>query len=166
MSVRRHRIVAVSILAGGVIVLLAWGRTMAVDSGEVRVAREKFQGTWVASSIKAGVLRPLEGSEAEACSVTFDGKSVAFRGMVDNINASGTFYIEAAHPAWVDFKLDAGWIVGVYQFDGETLKLCLNPFAAPERLGVPTLPRPRDFDPGERRHLYVFRRASKPHSQR
>ena len=77
--------------------------------------------------------------------------------MVGHIDASGTFYIEAAHPGWIDFKLDAGWIVGLYQFDGETLKLCLNPFAPPERLGVPTLPRPKGFYSGDVRHVYVFR---------
>jgi uncharacterized protein (TIGR03067 family) len=159
MSVRNHRIAALSILAGGVIVLFAWGRSMAVDSGEVRVVRDKFQGAWVAESIGSGVNRKLEGAEAAGCSAVFDGKAVRFRGMVGGIDASGTFYIEATHPNWVDFKLDAGWIVGIFEFDGDRLKLCLNPFATPERLGVPTIPRPRAFEPGERRIVYVFRRS-------
>jgi uncharacterized protein (TIGR03067 family) len=162
MSVRKHRIAALSILVSGVIVLLAWGRSMAIDSGEILMVREKFQGPWVASSIKAGVLREVKGDEAEACSVVFDGKAATFRGMVGNIDASGTFYIESSHPGWIDLKLDAGWIVGIYQIEGETLKLCLNPFAGPERLGIPTLSRPRDFDPGERRHVYVFRKETRP----
>ncbi len=159
MSVRNHRIAAVSILAGGIIVLFAWGRSMAVDSSEVRVVREKFQGVWVASSVKAGVLPSMEGARAESCSVVFDGKMVAFHGMVDDIDASGTFYIETSHPNWVDFKLDAGWIVGIFKFEGDTLTLCLNPFAPPERLGVPTLPRPKTIASGERRHVYVFHRT-------
>ena len=160
MNVRNHRVAAISILAAGVVVLLAWGRSMAIDSGEVRGVREKFQGTWVATSIRAGVQPAADGARAERCSVVFDGKSVALKGTVGNIDASGTFYIEAAHPNWIDLKLDAGWIVGVFEFEGENLKLCLNPFAQPERLGVPTLARPRTFDPGDRRHVYVFRRAA------
>ena len=159
MNIRKHRIAAVSILAGGVILLFAWGRSMAVDSGEVRVVRGKFQGHWVAESIRAGVNRTIEGSEAAGCSADFDGKAVTLRGLVDGIHASGTFYIEASHPNWVDFKLDAGWIIGIFAFEGDTLKLCVNPFATPERLGVPTLPRPRAFEPGERRIVYVFRKS-------
>jgi hypothetical protein len=160
MSVRKHRIAAVSILAGGILVLFAWGRSMAVDSGEVRVVRGQFQGAWVASSIQLGEQTRLEGAGAGGCSVVFDGKAVAFKGLVGDIDASGSIYIESSHPNWVDFKLDAGWIVGIFEFEGDTLKLCLNPFAPPERLGVPTLPRPRAFDPGERRLVYVFRKAT------
>jgi uncharacterized protein (TIGR03067 family) len=158
MNVRNHRIAAVASLTVGILGLFAWGRSMAVDTGQIRVDREKFQGRWVASSIRAGVQRELIGAEAGACSVVFDDKTVAFRGMVGAVDASGTFYIEAPHPGWIDLKLDAGWIIGIYQFEGDTLKLCLNPFAGPERLGIPTLARPREFDPGDRRHVYVFRR--------
>lgn len=159
MSVRGHRVAAVSILACGIIVVFAWGRSMAVDSGDVRAVREKFQGAWVSSSIKAGAQPEIVGARAQACSAIFDGKRVTFHGMVDDIDASGTYYIEASHPNWVDFKLDAGWIIGLFEVEGDTLKLCLNPFAMPERLGVPTLARPRSFDPGDRRHVYVFRRS-------
>jgi hypothetical protein len=160
MGVRKHRVAALTILAVGVVGLLGWGRSMALESGEVRAAREKFRGRWVASSLLAGEHRKAEGAEAGRCSVVFDGKSVAFRGMVGGIDASGTFYIEDAHPGWVDFKLDEGWIVGLYAFEGESLKLCLNPFAPPERLGVPTLPRPKGFYSGDVRHIYVFRKAA------
>jgi len=160
MTVRKHRIAAISILAGGLIVLLAWGRSMAIDSGEIKVIRDRFQGAWVAESIQAGRNRKVEGVEAATCSAVFDGKAVKLRGLVGGMDASGTFYIEASHPGWVDLKLDAGWIIGIYEFEGEALKLCLNPFATPERLGVPTLPRPRTIEPGDRRIVYVFRKAN------
>ena len=57
------------------------------------------------------------------------------RGLVGGIDAQGTFYIESSHPNWIDFKLDAGWIVGIFTFEGDTLKLCVNPFGPPEQLG-------------------------------
>ena len=159
MSVRNHRIVAASILVCGIVGLTAWGRSMAVDSGEIQTVRARFQGAWAASFLKSGVLPERRGTQAEHCIAVFDGKAVRLQGLVGDIDAIGTFYIEAAHPGWIDLKLDAGWIVGLYRFQGENLELCLNPFAPPERLGIPTLPRPRQFDAGEHRNLYVFRRA-------
>ena len=160
MSVRNHRIAAVSILAAGVVVLLAWGRSMAVDSDEVRAVRDQFQGTWVASLVQASETRKVEGKAAEGCRVAFEGKSVAFHHLIDDIEAQGTFYLDPALDGRVDFKLDAGWIVGRFELKGDNLTLCLNPFAPPERLGVPTLPRPKELRSDKHRHLYVFRRAT------
>ena len=61
MSLRNHRITALSILASGVAVLLVWGRSMATDSNEVRAVRDKFQGAWVATLVQGGENRKLEG---------------------------------------------------------------------------------------------------------
>ena len=160
MNVRNHRIAAGSLLLAEVVVLLAWGRSMAVDSPEIADVRARFQGEWVASSIQAGAHRKVVGERASGCSVVFDGKQVILRRLVDNIDAKGTFYIESSRPGQIDLKLDAGWIIGLYQFEGDHLELCLNPFSGPERLGVPTLPRPRSFDSGESRHVYEFRRRT------
>jgi uncharacterized protein (TIGR03067 family) len=160
MSVRNHRIAAVSILVAGVVVLIAWGRSMAIDSDRVRAVRDQFQGAWVASLVQAGANRTAEGKAAEGCRVEFDGKAVVFHRMVDDIDASGTFYLDPSLDGRVDFKLDAGWIVGLFELSGDTLTLCLNPFAPPERLGVPTIPRARKLRSDEHRHLYVFRRAT------
>ena len=159
MSVRNHRIAAVSILAAGVVVLLAWGRSMAIDSSEVKAVRDQFQGEWVASLVQAGEHRKVEGKAAGGCRASFDGKSVVFHNLVGGVDARGTYYIESSKPGQVDFKLDEGWIIGIYEVGGDTLKLCLNPFAPPEKLGVPTLPRPGHRDSGEHRLVYVFRRA-------
>ena len=159
MSVRKHRIAAVTLLVGEVIGLVAWGQSMAYESTEVRAVRDRFRGAWVASSIEVGELGQVKRSKLEGCSVVFDGKAVAFRGLVGGIDAKGTFYVEASHPNWVDFKLDAGWIVGIFAFENDTLKVCVNPFGPPERLGVPTIPRPRRFDPTGHRFVYVFRRS-------
>ena len=102
----------------------------------------------------------LEGKAAESCQVEFDGNKVVFRELIGGFNARGTFFFERPKAgAKIDFKLDAGWIIGIYEVDGDTLKLCLNAFSLPERLGVPTRYRPRKLKPGEDRHYYVFRRA-------
>ncbi len=160
MSLRNHRIAAVSIVAAEIVVLLVWGRSMGNDAPDVRAVRDRFQGAWVATLVQAGENRKAEGKAVEHCRVEFDGKSVVFHGLVDDIDARGTYYIEpSTHPDWVDFKLDAGWIVGIFEVKDDTLQLSMNPFALPERLGVPTRYRPRKLHPGEDRHYYVFRRA-------
>ncbi len=160
MSLRNHRIAAVSIVAAEIVVLLAWGRSMGNDSADVRATRDKLQGAWVAELVQVGDHRKAEGDAAARCRVEFDGKSVAFRGLIDDIDARGTYYIEpSSHPDWVDFKLDAGWIVGIYAVEGDTLRVSMNAFAMPERLGVPTQYRPRKLKPNEGHHYYVFRRA-------
>ena len=160
MNVRKHRIAAVTILVGEILGLVAWGRSMAHESAGVRAVRDRIDGHWLASAIEVGGFGQVEGARAAACSAVFDGKTVAFRDLVGGINARGTYYIESSHPGWIDLKLDAGWIVGRYQLEGDTLTLCLNPFAPPEQLGVPTLPRPRRIDPSGRRFVYVFQRGS------
>jgi hypothetical protein len=159
MSVRYHRIVAVSILGAGVLVLLGWGRSMAVESDQIKLDREHFQGKWVATLIQSGENLKLEGSQAELCTAEFHGKDVVFHQLIGVSQGSGPVYLEKPNRA--DFKLDAGWITGIYAFDGETLKLALNRLGAPERLGVPTRPRPLQARPGETHDFYVFRRASR-----
>lgn len=161
MSLRNHRIAAISIVAAEIVVLFAWGRSMGNDSADVHAIRDRLQGAWVASQIHAGVNRKVDGPAAETCRVEFDGKSVVFHGLIDGIDARGTYYIEPSiHPGWVDFKLDAGWIIGIYEVGDDSLRLSMNAFAPPERLGVPTRYRPRKLQPGDDRHYYVFRRAS------
>jgi uncharacterized protein (TIGR03067 family) len=161
-TLRSHQFAAVSLLLAGVVVLLGWGRSMGVESGAILEDRDRLQGAWVATVVKAGESRKLEGASAAACRAEFDGKSVVFQNMIDRAEARGTAYLEKqAGMNRVDFRLDAGWLIGVYEFDGETLKLAINTLAPPERLGVPTRPRPRQVKPGEGQLYYEFRRAAK-----
>jgi hypothetical protein len=159
MSLRNHRILAVSILLAGVVVLVGWGRSMAIDSDQIKLDRDRFQGRWVATLIQSGANLKVEGSQAELCTAEFDGKDVVFHQLIGASEGRGSVYLELPNRA--DFKLDAGWVTGIYAFDGETLKLCLNRLGAPERLGVPTRPRPKQVKPGEEHDYYVFRRASR-----
>jgi uncharacterized protein (TIGR03067 family) len=159
MNVRYHRIAAVSILVTGVVVLLGWGRSMAVESGGIKLTRDQFQGKWVATLVESGATLKVEGDQAATCQAEFEGKNVVFHQLIGGIDARGTVYL--AQPNKADFKLDAGWVVGVYEFDGDTLKLCVSRFSPLERLGVPSQPRAREVKPGEGHDYYVFRRASR-----
>ncbi len=159
MTVRHHQFAAVSILLAGVVVLLAWGRSMGVDSSAIARDRDRFQGRWVATRIQAGNGLTMEGAKAATCRVEFAGNLAHFVGLIDQPEAEGTCYLEQQGDYnRVDFRLDAGWIIGIYAFEGDRLKLAINPFAPPERLGVPTRPRPRQLKPAEGTIYYEFRR--------
>jgi len=161
MTVRHHQIVAILILIVGLGVVTAWGRSTSIDPADVQAIRERFQGHWVAELAQAGEHRRAEGQAAEECRAEFDGKNVVFHHLIDGIEARGTFYLDRdVKKGWVDFKLDAGWVIGLYEVTGDRLTLCVNAFALPERLGVPTRPRPRKIKAGDDRHLYVFRKVT------
>ncbi len=160
MSVGKHRVVAVSILAVGTLTLLAWGRSMAHDPVGIQSVRDRLRGAWVATKVEAGGKQKAE-VDAAATRVEFAGKEVAFRSLIEGGDAHGTYFVDpAAKPAKIDFKLDAGWVVGVYRLSADELTLCVNPLALPERLGVPTRYRPRQLGAGKDHHRYVFRKAT------
>ncbi len=161
MSVRSHQVAAVSTWTVGLVVVLVWGQSMTVESGEIRDDRGKLQGSWVATRIEVGENSMIEGPEAEKCGVRFDGKTVVFHDLVDAQSAAGTAYLERKGTAnLVDFRLDVGWIIGLYEVEGETLKLAINALAPPEKLGVPTRPRPRAVKGGPGHHYYEFRKVA------
>jgi hypothetical protein len=159
MSVGKHRVAAVSILAAGVVALIAWGRSQADETAEIRAVRDQFEGRWVAALVQAGGNRKVGGAASD-CRIQFEGKSVSFRGMIGGIDARGTYLIAPKGvPGTIDLKLDAGWSIGVFAVAGDRLALTINALALPERLGVPTRGRPDGIRAGEGFHLYVFRRA-------
>ncbi len=160
MGVGKHRAAAISALATGVIVLVAWGHSMGQEPDEIRAARDQLRGEWVATRIRAGEDRLAEGPAVSSCRVEFDGKAVAFRGMIEGVDARGAFLIDpASRPRRIDLKMDRGWVVGIYELEGDTLTLCITPIALPERLGVPGRDRPARIRPAEGHHIYEFRRA-------
>jgi uncharacterized protein (TIGR03067 family) len=161
MSVRKHQITAMSTVGVGLAILLTWTQLMAREWAESQSLRDRLQGVWIASLAEEGENLRLEGKAAESCKIEFVGDKVVLHQLIGGIEGRGTYFVEQSRtPAKIDFKLDAGWIIGIYEWNGDTLKLCLNAFSLPERLGVPTRPLPKEFKSGKGRHLYVFRRVA------
>lgn len=158
MTLRTHRIAAVSLWMTGLVVLLVWGQSMAVESDAIRRDRDRFAGSWVSTLIQVGTAPKLADASAGVCRAEFVGNQVIFHNLIEQTEAKGTVTLDnQAIVNRIDFKLDAGWILGVYEFDGETLKIAMNPLAPSERLGVTIRPRPREVKPAAGVHYYEFR---------
>ena len=161
MSVRNHRIAAITFLVSGSLIVAAWGRSQANDPAPIRAVRDDLRGLWVAESVGSGITNTFTGADAARTRVEFDGKRVRFRGLIGEIDAEGTYFVDpSTSPPKVDFKLDEGWIIGVYGREGDVLTLNLVPLALPERLGVPTRYRAGSLRADKHHDRYVFRRAT------
>ena len=161
MSVTGHRIAASAILLCGSLGLVAVGRTLAEDSPEVAAIRRQLDGKWVATRVDVAPAVTVEGAAAVATTVEFAGRQVRFAHLVDADEATGVYNLGPnAGPGKVDFKLDAGWMLGAYTLDGETLTLSVNALKLPEQLGVPARGRPATVNPTPGRFTYEFRKAT------
>ncbi len=161
MSVAKHRVAAVLVLATGVGVLMAWGRSLGQETAEIRGIRDHLRGCWVASVVQSTDRVKAEGPEAAVTTIRFDGRSVQIRNRIEGGDATGTFLIDpATKPVKFDLMLDAGWTIGTYRLEGDTLSLTINPLMLPEQLGVPTRGRPTEVGPAKGRFYYVFRKAA------
>ena len=160
MSVAGHRIAASAILLCASLGLVAVGRTMVQDSPAVAAVRDRLAGKWVATRIEIAPRTTVQGDTAAQTTVEFAGREVRFRNLVDAPTAEGVYNL-APDPKLgkVDFKLDAGWILGSYALDGDRLTLCVNALGLPEQLGVPARGRPGGLDPSEGRFVYEFTRV-------
>jgi hypothetical protein len=162
MRLGKHEVAATVFLLAGTVGVFAWGRSVVQEEPAIRALRARLEATWVATSVQTAHAR-LEGPEAERTRLVFQGKTVAFEGMVDAGEGRGTSYIveQRNRPTSIDLKLDKGWATGIFAIEGDRLTLTLNPLALPERFGVPTRPRPDAFGPDEGRLRYEFRRESR-----
>ena len=161
MNVARHRIAATAILVCGSLALVAVGRTMIQDSPEVATLRKQLDGEWVATRVEATDRNVAEGTVAARTTVEFSGSRVRFKSLIDTDEAEGTYVIDPSTvPGKVDFKVDAGWILGIYSLQGDRLTLCVNALKLPEQLGVPTRGRPDGLRPSLGRFVYEFRKAT------
>jgi RNA polymerase sigma factor (sigma-70 family) len=135
------------------------------DPGPVPVARdepkkaksdkERLQGRWPALSLE-GANGKVEGkgSEADRFKLVFDGDDYVFEGAFGTMggDAKGTFKLDPKKtPKEIDLESQQGRMVGIYELDGDTLKLCLNKVGVAER--------PTEFTADETRFVYVFKRA-------
>lgn len=163
MGVGRHRIAAGVILAGASLGLVGVGRSLVADSAVAATTRTQLDGRWVATRVEATPWVAAEGPSAGRTTAEFAGRSVQFRGLVDAETADGVYNVEPARRPGqagtrVDFKVDAGWLRGVVDVRGDTMRLCVNALRPPEQLGVPTQPYPASAAPAPGRFYYEFRR--------
>ena len=61
---------------------------------QIRAVRDQFQGRWVATLVQAGEHRKVEARGGGGCRIEFDGKTVAFRRMIDGVDGRGTYLID------------------------------------------------------------------------
>lgn len=161
MSVARHRIAAGAILLFGSLGLAAVGRMVVLDTPEIAQIRGRLNGKWVATRVQAAEHNIADGAEAARTSVEFAGSSVRLQGLIGGGNAEGVCVIETpGNPGKVDFKVDAGWLRGIYSLQGDRLTLCVNALKLPEQLGVPTRGYPDGLQQSPGRHLYEFQRVT------
>ncbi len=157
MSVAQHRIVAASILVCASLALVAVGRTMIQDSPEVVKVRRQLDGKWVATRVEATESVAAGGADAARTTVEFANNLVKLENLIEGVNSQGTYVIDpSADPGLVDFKVDAGWMLGIYKLVGNKLTLCVNAMKLPEQLGVPTRGRPTSLQQSPGRFLYEF----------
>jgi RNA polymerase sigma-70 factor (ECF subfamily) len=124
------------------------------DDNPTKSDEEKLQGTWPALSIEgAGGKSEGKGSEADLFKLIITQKNIVFEGALGQNNgaAKGTIKLDATkHPKEMDMEIEQGKLLGIYELDGDTLKICLN------KLGVDE--RPTEFTANDSRYVYVFQR--------
>ena len=161
MSVTGHRIAASAILLCAGLGLVAVGRTLVEDSPEVAAIRHQLDGKWVATRVNVSPAVTIEGIPAARTTAEFAGRHVRFAHLVDADQAEGVYNLGPnAQPGKVDFKLDAGWMLGAYALEGETLTISVNALRLPEQLGVPARGRPETVSPTPGRFTYEFRKVA------
>ena len=161
MSVARHRIVASAILLCGSLALVAVGRTMIEDSPEVAKVRSQLDGKWVATRVQTSQGNSGQRAATAQTRVEFAGRSVKFQGLAEGFDTTGTYVIDPTRdPGKVDFKVQAGWMLGSYSLQGDRLILCVNSLRLLEQLGIPTRGRADRLVQSPGRILYEFERST------
>lgn len=116
-----------------VLVLLTAGAPVAHADEEPDVAKEfmKFQGDWTFESVEAGGVR-LPDEPFEGRTVTYDGGSY-FVKRGDTLEEAATMKLNPTKsPKTFDVTVTDGpnkgaVLLGIYAFDGDTLRVCFVP---------------------------------------
>jgi uncharacterized protein (TIGR03067 family) len=122
----------------------------AQPAGDAAKDLEKLQGAWKVESAEYGGM-PLPADAVEKIRVTFKGTEVTIRDPKD----PATFSLDPGQkPAAITLKPPQkpggpkeAEIQGIYQFEGEKLKLCLN---------QPGMPRPTEFKSSKGGEVVLF----------
>jgi RNA polymerase sigma factor (sigma-70 family) len=124
---------------------------------KAKTGKDKLQGTWVAVSGEAGGKKAPE-EFVQKCKVVIAGDKITLVGLVKGEKekgVEGTFKLDpAAQPKAIDISLtnreDA---LGIYEVDGDTLKMCLVEATGNER--------PSEFTGKGQQILIVLKKSAK-----
>jgi RNA polymerase sigma factor (sigma-70 family) len=130
------------------------GPSVVVADDKPKSDLDKLKGTWQAESFE-GVAGKAEGkgSEADLFKLTVDGEKFTFEGIfgMGRGPAKGTLKLyPTKSPKTFDMTTPEGKLIGIYELDGDELKICLN------KIGIKDLPT--EFTATDSRFVIVFKR--------
>lgn len=115
---------------------------------------DKLQGTWQAISIEGAAGKAEgKGSEADRFKLTIEGKSLDFEGAhgAQGGDGKGSLSLDSSkQPKAIDLTIHQGKAIGIYELEGDTLKLCLNKIGNDQR--------PTEFTANDSRFVFVFKK--------
>ncbi len=125
------RIVLVPLLGALVLIAIGGPSGRADDKPDVAKEFKKFRGNWTFKSVKAGG-KKLPAEPFKGRTVTFDGdKYFVKRG--DKVEEVATLKLDPSKsPKTLDVRVTDGpnkgaVMLGIYEFDDDTLKVCFDP---------------------------------------
>ena len=149
----RYTLVALACAAG---LSAAAGR--ADDPPDAAKELKKFQGTWTFASSESGGQK-LPADQLKDLTLTFDGAKHTVKNGAEVIQAGTQTLDPAKSPKAIDVTLTDGpmkgaVLLGIYEFDGDTLKVCFD-------LGGKERPTEFKSTAGSETFVNVHRRAKK-----
>jgi uncharacterized protein (TIGR03067 family) len=101
------------------------------DRADAEKELKKFQGTWAFESIEAGG-KALPAAGLQGVTVTFDGEKYAVKKGNEVVEAATLKLDPSNSPKAFDVNVTEGpnkgaVMVGIYEIDGDTLKVCFDP---------------------------------------
>lgn len=140
-------------------IILAAFTLVAADSPEPAPNGNVIKGIWATVSITTGGVKQPEDPTAGAALTAFDGTNFVQRQGLDVVQ-EGTYTVNPdKSPATIDMKITSGHEagktqLGIYQLDGQTLKLFVAPPGAAKR--------PKSFSSSDSQNVFVVTRRFKP----
>jgi uncharacterized protein (TIGR03067 family) len=117
--------------------------------GKTKPDKEAIQGAWIAASAETSG-KKVGDDQVKQCRLNFDGDKIEIVGLIQG-KGKGTFKLDPTKkPKAIDiFIPDEDDVLGVYELDGKTLKLCLTAGGGD---------RPKDFTGKGKQMFLVLKR--------
>jgi uncharacterized protein (TIGR03067 family) len=132
--------------------------TLADDKAELDKEAKKFQGAWTIESSVAGG-NELSADDLKTLVVTFEGDKHTVKNGEEVIQVGTQKLDPSKSPKTIDVTMVEGphkgtVMLGIYEFDGDTLKVCFDPEGKT---------RPTEFksEPGSKYFVNVHKRVKK-----